>query len=77
MVTGDPGFVLRLARDGRWDDLVAQGDAVRVVRGRRFDLLTEALGPDRARAADWTYGGRCGTPGGTSRTSGPLQTRPP
>ncbi|WP_309059011.1 APH(6)-I family aminoglycoside O-phosphotransferase [Streptomyces sp.] len=54
-LAGDPGFDLWPALDSRWDDIVSQGDVVRVVR-RRFDLLTEALGLDRARAAGWTYG---------------------
>ncbi len=39
----------------RWDDVVAKGDTPRIVR-RRFDLLTEVLGLDRARATRWTSG---------------------
>ncbi|MFI6104235.1 aminoglycoside phosphotransferase family protein [Streptomyces sp. NPDC051310] len=54
-LAGDPGFDLWPALDSRWDDLVAQGGALRVVR-RRFDLLTEVLGLDRARATGWTLG---------------------
>lgn len=55
-LAGDPGFDLWPALDSRWDDVVvAQGEPLRVVR-RRFDLLTEALGLDRARAAGWTLG---------------------
>ncbi|GAA2426766.1 APH(6)-I family aminoglycoside O-phosphotransferase [Streptomyces glaucus] len=54
-LAGDPGFDLWPALDSRWDDLVTRGDALRVVR-RRFDLLTEALGLDRARATGWTLG---------------------
>ncbi|MCI4045654.1 aminoglycoside phosphotransferase family protein [Streptomyces sp. TRM75563] len=55
-LAGDPGFDLWPALDSRWDDVVvAKGEPLRVVR-RRFDLLTEALGLDRARAAGWTLG---------------------
>ncbi|MER5490046.1 aminoglycoside phosphotransferase family protein [Streptomyces sp. NPDC002490] len=54
-LAGDPGFDLWPALDSRWDDVVAKGDARRTVR-RRFDLLTEALGLDRSRAAGWTLG---------------------
>ncbi|MBV7246557.1 aminoglycoside phosphotransferase family protein [Streptomyces sp. MW-W600-10] len=55
-LVGDPGFDLWPALDSRWDDVVvAKGEPLRVVR-RRFDLLTEALGLDRARAAGWTLG---------------------
>ncbi|MFI1866072.1 aminoglycoside phosphotransferase family protein [Streptomyces jumonjinensis] len=54
-LAGDPGFELLPALDNRWDDVVATGDAVRTVL-RRFDLLTEALGLDRQRAAGWTLG---------------------
>ncbi|MFI2084848.1 aminoglycoside phosphotransferase family protein [Streptomyces rubiginosohelvolus] len=54
-LAGDPGFDLWPALDSRWDDVVAQGDPLRVV-GRRFDLLTDALGLDRTRAAGWTLG---------------------
>lgn len=54
-LAGDPGFDLWPALDSGWDDVVTRGDAPRVVR-RRFDLLTEALGLDRARATGWTLG---------------------
>ncbi|CAL9334717.1 hypothetical protein SUDANB58_00142 [Streptomyces sp. enrichment culture] len=54
-LAGDPGFDLWPALDSRWDDVVAKGDTSRVVR-RRFDLLTEVLGLDRARATGWTLG---------------------
>ncbi|MEU3053636.1 aminoglycoside phosphotransferase family protein [Streptomyces griseus] len=55
-LAGDPGFDLWPALDSRWDDVVvAQGEPLRVVR-RRFDLLTEVLGLDRARSAGWTLG---------------------
>ncbi|OEJ95205.1 aminoglycoside phosphotransferase family protein [Streptomyces thermolilacinus] len=54
-LAGDPGFDLWPALDSRWDDVVVRNGAVRVVR-RRFDLLTEALGLDRARATGWTLG---------------------
>ncbi|MEV6775733.1 aminoglycoside phosphotransferase family protein [Streptomyces syringium] len=54
-LAGDPGFDLWPALDSRWDDVVARGDTPRIVR-RRFDLLTEALGLDRARATGWTLG---------------------
>ncbi|MET9601512.1 aminoglycoside phosphotransferase family protein [Streptomyces sp. NPDC006459] len=50
---GDPGFDLWPALDTGWEELHATGDAPRIVR-RRFDLLTEALGLDRRRAAGWT-----------------------
>lgn len=50
---GDPGFDLWPALDTGWERLHAIGNASRVVR-RRFDLLTEALGLDRRRAAGWT-----------------------
>ncbi|MGW1292936.1 aminoglycoside phosphotransferase family protein [Streptomyces sp. NPDC002533] len=54
-LAGDPGFDMWPALDSRWDDVVAKGEPLRVVR-RRFDLLTDALGLDRARAAGWTRG---------------------
>ncbi|WP_330239997.1 aminoglycoside phosphotransferase family protein [Streptomyces sp. NBC_00525] len=54
-LAGDPGFDLWPALDSRWDDDVAKGDTPRIVR-RRFDLLTDALGLDRARATGWTLG---------------------
>ncbi|MGA5096473.1 aminoglycoside phosphotransferase family protein [Streptomyces lavendulocolor] len=50
---GDPGFDLWPALDTGWEKLQATEDAPRAVR-RRFDLLTEALGLDRERAAGWT-----------------------
>ncbi|CAL9667648.1 hypothetical protein SUDANB176_07307 [Streptomyces sp. enrichment culture] len=54
-LAGDPGFDLWPALDSRWDDVVTKNGALRVVR-RRFDLLTEVLGLDRARATGWTLG---------------------
>ncbi|RST10952.1 APH(6)-I family aminoglycoside O-phosphotransferase [Streptomyces sp. WAC05374] len=54
-LAGDPGFDLWPALDTGWEKLEAAGDPQRVVR-RRFDLLTEALGLDRERAANWTLG---------------------
>ncbi|MET7345113.1 aminoglycoside phosphotransferase family protein, partial [Streptomyces sp. NPDC005547] len=54
-LAGDPGFDLWPALNSRWDDVVAKGDMLRIVR-RRFDLLTEVLGLDRARATGWTLG---------------------
>jgi len=54
-LAGDPGFDLWPALDSRWDDVVAKGDAPRLLR-RRFDLLTEVLGLDRERATGWTLG---------------------
>ncbi|MFE4667097.1 aminoglycoside phosphotransferase family protein [Streptomyces sp. NPDC056716] len=53
-LAGDPGFDLWPALNSRWDDVVA-ADPRRIVR-RRFDLLTEALELDRARATGWTLG---------------------
>ncbi|MDR8414824.1 aminoglycoside phosphotransferase family protein [Nonomuraea sp. 3-1Str] len=53
-LAGDPGFDLLPALDCRWD-AVAAGDVGRTAL-RRFDLLTEALGLDRQRAAGWTLG---------------------
>ncbi|MFD5069499.1 aminoglycoside phosphotransferase family protein [Streptomyces sp. NPDC058369] len=52
-LAGDPGFDLWPALNSRWDDVVAKGNTSRIVR-RRFDLLTEVLGLDRARATGWT-----------------------
>ncbi|EGX61674.1 streptomycin 6-phosphotransferase [Streptomyces zinciresistens K42] len=52
-LVGDPGFDLWPALDTGWEKLHTTGDAPRVVR-RRFDLLTQALGLDRQRAAGWT-----------------------
>ncbi|MFC4562801.1 aminoglycoside phosphotransferase family protein [Nocardiopsis mangrovi] len=54
-LAGDPGFDLWPALDSRWDAVVATGDVERAVL-RRFDLLTEAVGLDRQRAAGWTLG---------------------
>ncbi|MFF3763453.1 aminoglycoside phosphotransferase family protein [Streptomyces sp. NPDC001922] len=54
-LSGDPGFDLWPALDSRWEDVVAKGDTPRIVQ-RRFDLLTEVLGLDRARATGWTLG---------------------
>ncbi|WP_433543764.1 aminoglycoside phosphotransferase family protein (plasmid) [Streptomyces sp. CA-294286] len=54
-LAGDPGFDLWPALDSRWDDVVRKGDTRRIVQ-RRFDLLTDALGLDRARATGWTLG---------------------
>lgn len=54
-LAGDPGFELLPALDSRWDAVTATGDARGAVL-RRFDLLTEALGLDRARATGWTLG---------------------
>jgi streptomycin 6-kinase len=54
-LAGDPGFDLLPALRNRWDDIVSTGDVPRAVL-RRFDLLTEALGLDRQRAAGWTLG---------------------
>ncbi|GAA2502136.1 aminoglycoside phosphotransferase family protein [Streptomyces gobitricini] len=52
-LVGDPGFDLWPALDTGLQKTEATGDAPRVVR-RRFDLLTEALGLERERAAGWT-----------------------
>jgi streptomycin 6-kinase len=52
-LAGDPGFELLPAMDNRWDEAVATGDPCRAVL-RRFDVLTEAVGLDRQRAAGWT-----------------------
>ncbi|MFD5858102.1 aminoglycoside phosphotransferase family protein [Streptomyces chartreusis] len=54
-LAGDPGFDLWPALNSRWDELVANGDTLRIVR-RRFDLLTSVLDLDRARATGWTLG---------------------
>lgn len=54
-LVGDPGFDLWPALDSRWDDVVAKGDTPGIVR-RRFDLHTDVLGLDRARATGWTLG---------------------
>jgi hypothetical protein len=49
---GTPASVCGPLESG-WDGIVATGDPARAVR-RRFDLLTEVLGPARRRAAGWT-----------------------
>ncbi|WP_338602955.1 aminoglycoside phosphotransferase family protein [Saccharopolyspora sp. SCSIO 74807] len=54
-LAGDPCFELLPALHNRWDDVVATGDPARAVR-RRFDLMTEVLELDRARARAWTCG---------------------
>ncbi|MBQ0983576.1 hypothetical protein KBZ10_03325 [Streptomyces sp. F63] len=54
-LAGDPGFDLLPALRTRWDGVTATGDIPRAVR-RRFDLLTDILGLDRARARGWTLG---------------------
>jgi streptomycin 6-kinase len=52
---GNSGFELLPALWNRWDDLVRSGDVARALL-RRFDLMAEILGLDRARAAGWTLG---------------------
>lgn len=52
-LSGDPGFELLPALHNRWREAVATGDPRRETR-RRFDLLTEAAGLERARARIWT-----------------------
>lgn len=54
-LAGDPCFELLPALHNRWEDVVATGHPSRAVR-RRFDLMTEVLGLDRARARAWTCG---------------------
>ncbi|AOS63655.1 aminoglycoside phosphotransferase family protein [Actinoalloteichus hymeniacidonis] len=54
-LAGDPGFEILPALDNRWDDITVTGDVPRSVLWR-FDLLTEAMGLDRRRAAGWTLG---------------------
>jgi streptomycin 6-kinase len=54
-LSGDSGFELLPALWNRWDDLVRSGDVVGALL-RRFDLMTEVLGLDRARAVGWTLG---------------------
>ncbi|MCE7009641.1 aminoglycoside phosphotransferase family protein [Kibdelosporangium philippinense] len=54
-LVGDPGFDIMPALDNRWDEMVATGDVTKAVL-KRFDLMTEALGIDRERAAGWTLG---------------------
>lgn len=54
-LAGDPGFDLWPALSSRWEDVVTKNGALRVVR-RRFDLLTEVLDLDPARATGWTLG---------------------
>ena len=52
---GDSGFELLPALWNRWDDLVRSGDVARALL-RRFDLMTDVLGLDRAQAVGWTLG---------------------
>ncbi|SOD59025.1 streptomycin 6-kinase [Streptomyces zhaozhouensis] len=52
-LAGDPAFELLPALRNRWDEVVDGGDVARAVL-RRFDLMTEALGLERARAVAWT-----------------------
>ncbi|MFF1909279.1 aminoglycoside phosphotransferase family protein [Kitasatospora sp. NPDC058218] len=52
-LAGDPGFELLPALHNRWADLAATGDVRRALR-RRFDLMTDILALDRARATSWT-----------------------
>ncbi|MGV9271006.1 aminoglycoside phosphotransferase family protein [Kitasatospora sp. NPDC003701] len=52
-LAGDPGFELLPALHNRWADLAATGDVRRALH-RRFDLMTDVLGLDRARATSWT-----------------------
>ncbi|MEV2276952.1 aminoglycoside phosphotransferase family protein [Nocardiopsis sp. NPDC049922] len=52
-LAGDPGFELMPALHDRWEEAVATGDVRRETR-RRFDLLTDVAGLDRARARMWT-----------------------
>ena len=54
-LSGDSGFELLPALWNRWDDLVQTGDVSQSLL-RRFDLMTDILGLDRARAAGWTLG---------------------
>jgi streptomycin 6-kinase len=52
---GDSGFELLPALWNRWDDLVETGDLPGALL-RRFDLMTDVMGLDRARAAGWSLG---------------------
>jgi len=52
-LVGDAGFDLWPALDSGWSRDPGTVDAGRIVR-RRFDILTEMLHLDRARAARWT-----------------------
>ncbi|MFF8775036.1 aminoglycoside phosphotransferase family protein [Kitasatospora sp. NPDC015120] len=52
-LAGDPGFELLPALQNRRPDLIATGDLPRALR-RRFDLMTDRLALDRARAVRWT-----------------------
>lgn len=52
-LVGDPGFDLWPALDSGWSTDSAVTDAPRIVR-RRFEILTEMLDLDRARAVTWT-----------------------
>jgi streptomycin 6-kinase len=52
---GDSGFELLPALWNRWSDLAETGDLPAALL-RRFDLMTDVMGLDRARAAGWTLG---------------------
>ncbi|MFC0622491.1 aminoglycoside phosphotransferase family protein [Kribbella deserti] len=52
-LAGDPAFELLPALTNRRDDLFATGDPASAIR-RRFDLLLDVTGIDRARALGWT-----------------------
>jgi streptomycin 6-kinase len=52
-LSGDPCFELLPALHNRWDDVIATGDISGAIR-RRFDLMTDVVGLDRARARAWT-----------------------
>jgi streptomycin 6-kinase len=54
-LSGDSGFELLPALWNRWDDLIRSGDVARALL-RRFDVMAEILGLDRAHAAGWTLG---------------------
>ncbi|MET0234518.1 MAG: aminoglycoside phosphotransferase family protein [Kibdelosporangium sp.] len=54
-LAGDPCFDIMPTLHNRWSDIVATGSVAGAVRWR-FDLLTEALGVNRQRAASWTLG---------------------
>ncbi|SDD78896.1 aminoglycoside phosphotransferase family protein [Actinokineospora iranica] len=54
-LAGDPGFDLLPAMISRADAALTPAAATRAAL-RRFDLLTEAIGLDRRRAARWTLG---------------------
>lgn len=52
-LSGTTAFELLPALDNRWDAITATGDVDRAIR-KRFDLMTEVLGLDRAWATTWT-----------------------